>query len=191
MVVDSATFAPLPYVNVQIRNSRKGTTSDHQGNFSILATRNDTLMFSIVGYRRLALPLYDYETGLIPLTEMATELRPITITDSKFKNPYEGLFEDQNAALLRKKIPFYYSKVKRDKIKLGRLKEENLRVQTYVEIVINNPETKSDLMKKFGLSETQYYETLTRFNEKNYKVMYYLTSAELISFLNQFFESEH
>ena len=191
IVVDSATFKPLPYVNIHLKNSRKGTTSDRQGNFSIVGNRQDTLILSIVGYRRLELPLYDYETGLILITEQATELQAITIIDSKFRNPYEGMFEDQNAALIRKKLPFYYSKAKKDKIKVGRLREENMRVQTYVEVVINSAETKDDLKKKFNLTEEQYYATLTKFNERHYNVMYYLTSAELISFLNQFFEREH
>jgi hypothetical protein len=181
----------LPYANVQLKNKSKGATCDHQGNFGILATRNDTLVISLVGYTRLELPLFDYEAGLIPLTEKTTELKAITITDSKFQNPYEGLFEDQNAALIRKRLPFYYSKAKKDKIKLGRLREENLRVQTYIDVVINDPETKSGLMKKHQLTEAQYYATLTRFNEKHYNVMYYLTSAELTSFLNQFFASEY
>jgi hypothetical protein len=191
IVVDSATFRPLPFVNIQLKNSRKGTTSDQQGNFSILGNRQDTLLFSIVGYSRLELPLYDYETGLIPIAEQATELQAITIIDSRYKNPYEGMFEDQNAALIRRKLPFYFSKAKKEKIKVGRLQNENIRVQTYVEVVINNPETKEDLKKKFNLTEEQYYATLTKFNERHYNVMYYLTSAELISFLNQFFASEH
>lgn len=191
IVVDSATFKPLPFVNIQLKNSRKGTTTDSQGNFSIVGSREDTLMFSIVGYRRLELPLYDYETGLIPIAEQATELQAITIIDSRFKNPYEGMFEDQNAALIRKKLPFYFSKAKKEKIKVGRLRDENIRVETYVQVVINNPETKETLRKKFNLTEEQYYATLTKFNERHYNVMYYLTSAELISFLNQFFESEH
>src|SRR5687767_8223179 len=113
IVVDSATFAPLPFVNIQVKSRIKGTTTDEKGNFGIVAGREDTLVLSRVGYRRLELPLYDYETGLIPLTEFATELKAITITD-KFQNPYEGVFDDQNAALIRKKIPFYYSKIRKD-----------------------------------------------------------------------------
>lgn len=191
IVVDSATFQPLPYVNVQLKSAHRGTTTDQQGNFSILGNRQDTLILSLVGYGRLELPLYDYETGLIPIAERVTELQAITIVDSKFKNPYEGMFDDQNAALIRKKLPFYFSKAKKEKIRVGRLRDENLRVQTYVDVVINNPETKENLKKKFDLTEEQYYATLTKFNEKHYNVMYYLTSAELISFLTQFFESEH
>ncbi len=50
------------------------------------------------------------------------------------------------------------------------------------------PETKESLMRKHHLSEEQYYDLLTRFNEANYRVMYYLTASELLSLLNNYFE---
>jgi hypothetical protein len=193
IVVDSATFSPLPYVNIQLKSSPRGTSTDSNGSFSILAGENDTLLISLVGYHRLELPLFDYETSMIRLTEKVTELKAITIIDSRFGNPYEGMFDDQNAALAfnRRKLPFYMTKGKKDKIKFERLKDENLRVKTYVDLVINNPSTKAALMKRFSLNEDQYYKTLTKFNEQYYNVMYYLTAAELESFLNRFFEEEH
>lgn len=190
IVVDSATFASLPYVSVQLKSVPRGTTTDSQGNFGITATENDTLVFSLVGYSRIEIPLYDYEAGVILLPERATMLKAVTVTDSKFRNPYEGLFDQQNAAIARKKLPFYYSKTKKQKIWLGRLQNENVRVKTYVDLVINNPDTKAGLMKKYSLTEDEYYTKLTKFNEQYYSVMYYLTAAELESFLNRFFESE-
>jgi hypothetical protein len=189
ILVDSATFAPLPYVSVQIKNKSRGTNSDQQGNFSILALPQDTLVFSLLGYERLEYPLYDYEASVIRMSEHATLLKTVIINDTRSDNPYEGLFDEQNAALLKRRIPFYYSKARKEKIKVGRWKDENLRVQTYVDVVVNNPETKIDLMKKFSLSEEEYYRVLTQFNEKHYNVMYYLTAAELTSFLNRFFEN--
>lgn len=191
IVVDSATFSPLPYVNIQLKTALKGTSTDSNGSFSILASEKDTLIFSLVGYQRLELALFDYEASVIRLTEKVTELKPITIIDTKFGNPYEGLFDEQNAALVRRKLPFYFSKAKKEKIRFDYLKNENVRVKTYVDLVINNPNTKSGLMKKYSLSEDDYYKTLTKFNERYYNVMYHLTSAELESFLNKFFESEH
>ena len=188
IVVDSATFAPLPYVSVQIKNKSRGVNTDHQGNFSILALPQDTLLFSLLGYERLELPLLDYEASVIRLSERATLLKTITINEARSDNPYEGLFDDQNAALLKKRIPFYFSKARKEKIRVGRWRDENIRVQTYVDVVINNPETKANLIKKFSLTDETYYTILTQFNEKHYNVMYYLTAAELISFLNQFFE---
>jgi hypothetical protein len=189
MVVDSASFAPLPYVNIQIKRQLKGTTTDAKGNFAIQATFSDTLIFSLVGYKKLEFPLYGYETGLIMLAEKQTMLAPITILDSRIDaNPYQGMFDDQNANL-KKRIPFYYSKARKDKIKAANWREESMRVQTYVDVLINTPSTKMDLMKKFRLSEKEYYDVLTQFNEKNYQVMYYLTAGELLSLLNRFFEA--
>jgi hypothetical protein len=188
IVVDSATFAPLPYVSVQIKNKSRGVNTDHQGNFSILALPQDTLLLSLLGYERLELPLLDYEASVIRLSERATILKTITINETRSDNPYEGLFDDQNAALLKRRIPFYFSKARKEKIRVGRWRDENIRVQTYVDVVINNPETKANLIKKFSLTDEEYYTILTQFNEKHYNVMYYLTAAELISFLNQFFE---
>lgn len=191
IVVDSATFSPLPYVNIQLKSIPKGTSTDSNGNFSILASEKDTLVLSLVGYERLEVALFDYEASVIRLTEKVTELKPITIMDTKFGNPYEGLFDEQNAALVRRKLPFYFSKAKKEKIRFDHLKTQNVLVKTYVDLVINNPGTKAALMKKYSLSEDEYYKTLTKFNERYYNVMYHLTSAELESFLNKFFDSEH
>ena len=85
---------------------------------------------------------------------------------------------------------FYQSKQKKQKIKLNNLGAENLRVKTYVEVVIQNEETKKGLMAKYGLTETQYYDLLSRFNAQHYTIMYYLTAGELLTLLNNFF-SQH
>jgi hypothetical protein len=190
IVVDSASFAPLPYVSVQLKGTTRGTTTDAKGNFSLFGTQKDTLIFSLIGYARIELPLKGYEASLIRLAERTTMLQAITIHDSRVSaNPYEGMFDDRLAAL-KARIPFYYSRGRKDKIKAGRWREENAIVQTYVDVVINNPKTKEELMKTHGLSEDAYYSILTKFNEKHYTVMYYLTQAELVSLLNRFFESE-
>lgn len=194
IVVDSATFAPLPYVSVQVKNKGVGTSTDIKGNFSVIASQTDTLILSLLGYERLEIPLFDYEASMIRMAERATLLKSITVTDDRMDNPYEGLFDDQNRELnkrLKKRIPFYYNKGKKDKIKAGRWREQTLHVQTYLNLVVNNPATKADLMKKYSLTEQQYYTILTRFNEKYYNIMYFLTTAELASLLNRFFETEH
>jgi hypothetical protein len=189
IVVDSATFAALPYVNVQIKSTMRGTTTDSKGNFSINATELDTLIFTLVGYRKLVYPLIGYEPSMIRLTEQPTLLAPITIHDSRISaNPYEGMFDEQNAKL-KKRIPFYYHKTRKDKIKAANWREEASRVQTYVDVVISDPQTKEQLVKKYSLSDKQYYDLLAQFNQKHYTVMYYLTRAELLSLLNRFFEA--
>ena len=187
IVVDSATLNALPSVNVRISNGTTGTFTDEKGNFVIRGTRSDTLVFTLVGYERLELPLSYYEPGIIRLSEKYTLLEAVTIDEFRPGNPYEGMFEEQNARL-KKSIPFYYSKAKKEKIKVQSLREENFRVQTYVDVVVSDSTFKAGLMKKHDLNETQYYDMLTSFNKQHYREMYYLTRAELISLINTFFE---
>lgn len=188
IVVDSATFDGLASVNIQVWNTTTGTVTDEKGNFSIQAHPGDTLVFTLVGYKRVELPLYDYEPGIIRMREQYTLLKAVTIDEYRAGNLYEGMFDEQNARL-KKNIPFYLSKAKKEKIKVQSLREENLRVKTYVDVVVNDPQLRNTLMKKHGLTDEQYYQTLTAFNEKHYQVMYYLTRAELVSLINTFFET--
>lgn len=190
IVVDSVTLEALPSVNIQARNGSTGTITDEKGNFTIQASPGDTLVFSLVGYKTLALPLEGYEPGIIRMSEQYTLLEAVTINEFRGGELYEGMFDEQNARL-KKSIPFYLSKAKKEKIKLQSLREENLRVQTYVEVVVNDPELKTRMMRTYSLSEDEYYAVLTAFNETHYRVMYYLTPAELVSLLNTFFASHH
>jgi len=188
IVVDSASLNALPSVNVQIKNGTRGTSTDEKGTFIIHATSGDTLVFTLVGYEGLELPLQGYEAGMIRLSEKYTLLEVVTIDEFMPENRYAGMFEEQNARL-KKSIPFYFSKARKEKIKFQTLKEENLRVKTYVDVVVNDPGLKAGLMKKHSLSEDEYYDILTLFNERHYLVMYYLTRSELISLINTFFEA--
>lgn len=192
IVADSATFAPLQYVNVKIRNSTRGTTSDSKGNFSIHAGRRDTLTFSFIGHRTVEIPLWDWEPGIVLMAEEPTILNSITIRDSPLDNAYEYLFEEENEKLKKAsgKLRFYYSKEKKENIKVRRLDNENLRVKTYVDLLVNNDEVKKGLMNKYKLTESEYYEVLLKFNAKNSGFMYYLTGSELLSMLNRFFEAQ-
>lgn len=191
IVVDSARFAPLPYVNIQIKHTLRGTITDGSGKFSITAHPSDTLVLSYIGYQTVELPLYAWEASVIIMTESITVLNTVVIQDDLPEDYYEMLFSEQIQQLQRanRKLPFYFSQGKKEKIKLHRFDNEQARVQIYVEVVISNPDTKSSLMKKYNLTESDYYATLTRFNEKYYRVMYYLSAPELLSLLNRFFRS--
>ena len=189
IVADSATFDALPFVTVKVKNRQRGTFTDQKGGFILTASRQDTLVFTLVGYKPVEIPLYDWEPSMILLSESVTMLDVVTVED-QYVSPYEGMFDEQNEQWKKdhKKLPFYYSRSKRQKVSRVRLATENVRVKTYVDVVINMPETKESLMRKHHLSEEQYYDLLTRFNEANYRVMYYLTASELLSLLNNYFE---
>lgn len=190
IVVDSATFSPLPYVNIQVKNTSRGTNSDAKGNFSIMASRKDTLLFSFVGYRSVQLTLRYWEPSMVRMAERPFVLQSVTIRDTHLEEPYYRMFDEENARLKEstKKLPFYYPKYKKEKIKVQRLENENLRVKTYVDVVVNNAELKGLLMEKHKLTEQEYYAILTKFNERNYTFMYYLTASELLSLLYRFYE---
>jgi hypothetical protein len=190
MVADSATFAPLPYVNVLIKGKSKGTISDTHGNFRLVASSIDTLVFSFVGYNTTEIPLHDWESGIVLLGEKSTMLKTITIEDRRL-DPYGDMFDEENELLQErnKKLPFYYTRAKKQKVLINRLELENIRVKTYVEVIIQNEDNKRRLIETYQLTEKEYYDILADFNAKHYTVMYYLTAGELISLVNNFYSA--
>lgn len=50
VVTDSENAYPLPLVNVHIKGTEKGTTTDFDGNYSIKVKKGDTLIFSYLGF---------------------------------------------------------------------------------------------------------------------------------------------
>jgi hypothetical protein len=50
---DTGEAIPLPYTNVYIKGTRRGTVSGLDGFFSIVALRGDTIKFSYVGYKTI------------------------------------------------------------------------------------------------------------------------------------------
>lgn len=50
MVLDADTRNPMPYVNIQVKNTAYGTASDVNGYFSLFISPGDTLLFSYIGY---------------------------------------------------------------------------------------------------------------------------------------------
>lgn len=189
IVMDSATFSPLPFVSIGLKNTSRGTTSDSKGNFEIIANYGDTLAFSFLGYKPLELVVLSYESGLIRMAEKRTILKTVIIRDTRI-NPYEGLFSDQNKMIESRHVPFYYSKSRKEKARLRWFDEDIIRTQNYVDLLVKNSETKNNLMDKYSLTEGEYYEILTKFNVENETIMYFLSGTELLSLLNNFFSRE-
>ena len=48
---------PLPGASVQVKNTLRGTFSDANGDYSIMATPNDTLVFSMLGMATQKIPV--------------------------------------------------------------------------------------------------------------------------------------
>jgi hypothetical protein len=52
VVVDGDSLQPVPYVNIIIKNTFRGTVSDFYGFFSFVAQVEDTVEFTSVGFRK-------------------------------------------------------------------------------------------------------------------------------------------
>ena len=51
MVVTGDSLFAVPYVNIKIRSTNRGTTSDFYGFFSIVARKGDIIQFSAMGFK--------------------------------------------------------------------------------------------------------------------------------------------
>ena len=78
IVVDSDDRKEMPYVNISIKNSAHGTSSDNNGYFSLFIAPGDTLLFSSIGYHQAAFIMpYDVkgtEYSLLQLMVKETRL---------------------------------------------------------------------------------------------------------------------
>ncbi|HET8854760.1 MAG TPA: carboxypeptidase-like regulatory domain-containing protein, partial [Salinimicrobium sp.] len=61
----TATEASLPFVNIIIKDSKKGTISDLNGNYTIedLEPGTYTLVFSFIGYEKKVIPAVEVSAG--------------------------------------------------------------------------------------------------------------------------------
>ena len=192
IVADSANHRPIPYVNVIIKHTYRGTTTDGKGYFSLPAHLTDTLVFSFVGYKTLEFPLDEWEPSVILMAEEVRMLNTITVEGARLPDGYEHLFDEENIRLKNSQqtIKFWYPKDKRERMKIGMAKNEAVRVKHYVDLMVKDDKVKNYLMKRHRLTEDQYYAILSKFNEKNYAIMYYLTDSELLSLLYRYYEAE-
>jgi hypothetical protein len=189
IVVDSLSLASLPGVTIKIKRTGQGVLSSTNGSFSIQATSIDTLVFTSVGYRKFEYALFEDEDEVLirlkenyillkEVTTRATTLETTAVKEHPIVTPSlaEGIFS-----------PFtYFSRTEREKRNLIKLREENKRLKTYVQIV-NDPDLKEEFMEKYVLREKDYYELLAKFNQQNRQAAYLSNEEEIKRLLNAFF----
>jgi len=76
-VTDAETGDPLPGVNIVIQGTTQGTTTDMDGNYSIEAPTDGTLVFSFVGYQEQTLKVSGRKEINITLQQAVTELEEV------------------------------------------------------------------------------------------------------------------
>lgn len=50
---------PMPYVNISVLGTRRGTSSDEEGFFSLVTLKGDTVIFSQIGYKDVTVGIPD------------------------------------------------------------------------------------------------------------------------------------
>ncbi len=87
LVVNAQDASPLESVHIVNLNKVKGTITNQKGEFSIMASVNDTLYFSYLGFKsqkvRVSSDMMKFKDTKITLTELAYALEEVIVT------PYE------------------------------------------------------------------------------------------------------
>src|SRR5688572_1003067 len=145
IIVDSVSLVALPNAHIKVKSSGKGLMGGSTGSFAIIATVFDTLVFSCVGYRSLEYPvLLSDEDVLIRLAESFVMLPEVTTVGARLSQPKYGERRSvvSPTPTLAEGImsPFtYFSKTEREKRRLIKVREENVKIRTFVEVV-NDPD---------------------------------------------------
>ncbi len=200
IVVDSASLNNLQGVNVKVKNTNRGTSTNASGIFTILAYEKDTLLFSSIGYGRAELRVYlEDETMFVRLVEQSILLKEVVIKDRGFhinqkyvKSPTLTTTKPLKATSFSSTgavgVSFaYFSKLEKEKRKLVKVMAENEKIKAYIEIV-NDPDVKSEIMERHAITEEKFYDLLAIYNEKNKEVMYSSNSGVILNSLLSYYE---
>ena len=186
----------LAGVHVLIKGKSIFAVTNSLGAFQIRSAPADTLVLSMVGYNTTYLPLlFEEEDVMIRMSEKYQLLQEVTISGNR-------LFESEIVRAERT-VPTkmttaeafsspwtYFSRDQKERRKVVKLINENDRIKTYIQ-VINDQETREDIMFDFELTETQYYGTLALFNQQSQDVLYSTDPQEIISSLRQYFQKTY
>ena len=77
--VSDAT-GPLPGANVLVKGTTNGTQTDFDGNYTITAESDATLVFSYIGYKSVTIPVNGQTTIDVSLEEDASKLDEVVVT---------------------------------------------------------------------------------------------------------------
>jgi hypothetical protein len=195
IIVDSVTLVALPHAHVQLKSSKQSWLGRSSGSFTLTAPVFDTLIFSCVGYKSIEYPvLLSDEDVLIRLAESYVLLPEVTTVGARLSQPkYEGRRPVVSPTpTLAEGIfsPFtYLSKTEKEKRRLIKVREENVKIRTFVEVV-NDPDLKKDMMNQFDITETEYYTLLAKFNKENKYAQYLDDENKIRDVITSFIKKE-
>lgn len=80
IVTSKTDGLPIPGVNVLIKGTAKGTATDFDGRFSIVANKGDKLIFTFIGYKTKSILVGKYSNISITLEDDISVLEEVVIT---------------------------------------------------------------------------------------------------------------
>lgn len=101
VIVTADSLNPVPFTNIIVKGTGRGTVSDYYGFFSFIAKRKDTLIFSSIGYKNAFFIIPDTITSnrysLIQIMTSDTILLAETViypwpTKEQFKEAFINLY---------------------------------------------------------------------------------------------------
>lgn len=78
-VINAQDLQPMPGVNIIVKGSTKGTTTDSDGTYAIQTGPGDILSFSFIGFKTVEVPISIQSVVNISLTEDSKNLHEVTI----------------------------------------------------------------------------------------------------------------
>jgi hypothetical protein len=201
VVLDSATFHPLPYVAIQIKNKSMGLSTKEDGTFSIETNLGDTLVFTRLGHKPLLFYARKNQNDLrIILAEDTRLLNDVTVygdykiaglddwkkdlppnTQIKLKNqPLTP--EPGTVATFGPGITIGFGGKDKTKNKRDELSKTEVYRKT-----ITSPEVRKEVMELFNISEETFNKKLERFNFQYPEAPYLDSEKEIVTLLIQFF----
>ena len=79
-IVSDESGVPLPGVNVVIKGTETGTTTDFDGNYSIFSSDSDVLIFSFVGFMEKEIEVANADSFNVSMEMVSDELEEIVLT---------------------------------------------------------------------------------------------------------------
>lgn len=150
IVVDESG-KPIPYVNIWVENENIGTTSEENGQFSIITGENKILVFSAIGFETLKAKLN--ESGKVVLKSVSYQLDEVVI-----KN-----------------------RIRKDQIEIGKYKKGNIKLYYGAGIqptIIAKFIALSQDIKKHPFIDNISFLTLSDINNAKIKVRFYEVASD-------------
>lgn len=85
-ITDAGTRLPMAGVNVIVKGTTKGTTSDGDGRFTIDADKGDVLVFSFIGYRTMQFAIEDHAVIDVELAEDIESLGEVIVYSTGYED---------------------------------------------------------------------------------------------------------